>query len=120
ALRAIRVSNVAFIENEVDVTRRNEAYAKLMQGIAWGYLALVFDQVPIIPETEELDDRAFEQIRESLVPYDQALEFALQSLEEAAQIAESNTFSFPTSATTRLWFNSEREITNADLAQIAN
>lgn len=120
ALRAVRTNGVVFMDGEVDVTRRNEAYAKLIQGIAWGYLSLIFDQVPIIPETEELDDDAFDQIRESLVPYDQALEFALQSLEEAAQIAGANTFSFPTSATTRLWFNSPREITNADLAQIAN
>lgn len=91
---------------------RAKAFAKLMQGVAHGYLALHFDKALIVREDavlEELDPRGF-------VPYSEVRDAALGMIDEAIAIASANTFTIPGSAE---WVNGI-ELTNTDLVRLAN
>lgn len=63
-------------------THATRVWAKHMQGVALGYLSLIFDQGYVVLEDTDLG--AIE-----LVPYTQLQEAALASLEEAIQLANS-------------------------------
>ena len=67
-----------------DRTHATRVWAKHMQGIALGYIGLIFDQGYIVKEDTDLG--ALE-----LRPYAEILDAAIASLEETIQLAESGT-----------------------------
>jgi hypothetical protein len=112
-------------ENGVDVTDRARAFAKFMQGWSWGYAALIFEKAHVVPETVEFPAEPGalqEMIRNSLVPYDVAIEAAVSSLEEAIAIARRNptVVFYPSVTETIFWFGSPTTITNAQFIGMAN
>lgn len=121
-LRAIDEDDLTFTdENGRDQTVRAVAFAKFLQGIGWGYLATLFDQAVIIPETEALASSGIrDQVVESLTPRDEALQAALGSLDAAIQLAGTSSFTFPEYPASRLWFGTPTAMSNAKFAELAN
>ena len=77
----------------VDVTTRALAFAKLMQGITLGHVAMVLDSAYLIDEDfEPLPPPAPPP---ALAPYPEVLALAIEKLEEAAAIADTATFTLP-------------------------
>lgn len=74
---------------EIQEGPRLQAFAKFMQGVFHGAIALQYDQGWIIDET--VDDVA----GLSLVPYGQVMNAAIGYLAEARAIAEANSFTLP-------------------------
>jgi len=103
-----------------DVTARTRAYLKLIQGFAWGYLAVIYDQAPLLEVGIELESDPLEQMPRLLKPYPEVLAAAIAALDEAIAISQQNTFTFPTFPDDVLWFGSTQTITNQDLAAMAN
>lgn len=101
-----------------DNTPRLHAFAKFMQGWAMGYLAMVYDHPVILHEDVEVRSDAVAQGVELMTPYQDAIEVAIEALEEAKQIAAANTFEFP--ARQVFWFGTENPVTNQDLIRMAN
>ena len=91
ALSAIRDGLLAIQDAGLEIGRNGEdtprilAFAKFMQGLAHGHIALLYDQAFVLDETVALEDAA-------LVPYQDVMTAALGYLAEARQIAGSNTF----------------------------
>lgn len=81
-LRAIRDGLVIEGDDGTDRTFANQVWAKHMQGIALGYIGMIFDQAYIV--LEETDLAALE-----LRPYPEVLDQAIASLEEAIALAQS-------------------------------
>jgi hypothetical protein len=90
-------------------TQRGIAFARFVQGISHGQIALLFDQGFIVDENTDLAETL------PLVPYTEVLERAIASLEEAIEIAESKTFTIPSTG----WIH-DLTITNEDLARLAH
>jgi hypothetical protein len=116
---------LAIVEDGVDVTAQAEAYAKFMQGWAWGYQAILFDRIHIVPESMDLPadpDLLRELAVNTLTEYDAALEYALESLDESVAIAQANPtiVRFPSFAESPLWFQSAAAISNQQFIQMAN
>ncbi|HEY7406639.1 MAG TPA: hypothetical protein VH638_00095 [Gemmatimonadaceae bacterium] len=77
----------------VDVTTRALAFAKLMQGITLGHVAMVLDSAYLIDEDfQPLPPPA---PLPELSPYPEVLALAIEKLEEAAAIADTATFTLP-------------------------
>jgi starch-binding outer membrane protein, SusD/RagB family len=106
--------------DNVDVTPQTRAFAKLVQGMAWGYLGVMYDQAPILTEDIEVSEDVHTQMVELLRPADEIIDLALESLAEARTIAQQNTFSYPTYPTSRLWFGTLTPVTSADLVRMTN
>ena len=92
-----------------DQTPRTRAFAKLMQGLAHGYLALIFDKAFIFDETVDLETQVLDYST-----YDQVMDAALAQLAECANICASNTFTVPST-----WWNG-LELSNADMEALAH
>jgi len=90
-------------------TPRALAFAKFVQGLAHGQIALLFDQGFVIDEHTDIAEL------QPLVPYTEVLEQAVRSLEEAIEIAESNEFTLPATG----WIYG-LTTTNDDLARLAH
>lgn len=101
-----------FIGPAGDETPRAHAFAKFTQGIAHGWLAMMYDQAIIFDETLNLEDGVPDPS-----PYDEVMAAAIGYLEEAIQVAESNAFQLP--GGDGAWI-SERPLTNTELAQWAH
>lgn len=80
-LRAID-AGLDIVVNGEDRTHRTRVFAKYMQGVALGYLGLLFDRGYIVTEDTDLDEGL------ELVPYQDVLEQAEQSLREMITLAE--------------------------------
>lgn len=102
-----------------DNTDRARAFAKFMQGVAWGYMAMLYDRAIILPETEEYASDPAQQAVERLTPREEALDTALASLEEAMAIARQGSFSFPTAASL-LYFGTPTPLSTDDFVQLAS
>lgn len=89
----------------VDVTQRAMAFGKFVQGMAHLNLARLYDQAFIIDENVDLQSI-------ELVPAIQVYEAGMQKLEEAQQIAQSNTFTIPS-----IWVGEGGDWSSSDLAQ---
>jgi hypothetical protein len=77
----------------VDVTTRALAFAKLMQGITLGHVAMILDSAYLIDEDfEPLPPPAPVP---ALSPYPEVLALAIEKLEEAIAIADTATFTLP-------------------------
>jgi len=119
-LRTLDETGVQIMEGDVDVTPRARAFAKLMQGLAWGYMAMGFDKALVIPESEPLSDDILEQGRQSLIPAEEAREMALQAIEEAKSIAIQNNISFPSYSSSPLFFGTPEAMSTDDFVRLAN
>jgi len=95
-----------------DQNPRALAYARFVQGVSHGWLAMTFDQAIIFDETVNLEDGV-----PSPSPYTEVLAAAQRYLEEAIAISEANTFQLPGGDNS--WIN-ERPLTNVELAQWAH
>src|SRR5688572_25873346 len=119
-LRTIDELGFKIMENGVDVTPRAQAYSKFIQGWAWGYAALTFDQMVLIPETEALQSDIFAQTVASIVPRESGLAAALKALDDASAIARQNNVTFPSFATTRLFFATPDAMTTDQFVRLIN
>lgn len=90
-------------------TPRARAFGKFVQGIAYGLLAASYDQAFLVDETTDFVNETLEP-----VPYQDVMAFAISKLQEAAQIAASNSFSLPVG-----WINGNA-MSSARLARVAN
>lgn len=112
-------------EAGVDVTDRARAFAKFMQGWAWGYTGLIFDQSHVVPESTRLPSDPAELdvlVASSLVPPDVAIAAAVGALEEAIAIAKRNpgVVHFPSIVESPLWFGTPAPVSNVQFIQMAN
>ncbi|TVP42312.1 MAG: hypothetical protein EA350_16445 [Gemmatimonadales bacterium] len=98
--------------NGEDLNPRALAYARFVQGISHGWLAMTFDQAIIFDETINLEDGV-----PAPSPYTEVMAAAQRYLEEAIAVAEANSFTLP--AGDNAWIN-ERPLTNTELAQWAH
>ncbi len=87
------------------------AWAKFIQGISHGQLALVYDKAFIFDESIGPDEVIAGL---ELQPYNEVMNAAIAQLEEAARIAENNTFT-----TDAAWLNGVR-LSSRQLAQLAH
>jgi hypothetical protein len=119
-LQVMAESGEPLIVDGEDVTARATAFAKLMQGVAWGYQAMLYDQAMVVPETADATGDPGVLGRESLMPWPEALDAALASIDEAISIAGQNDLTFPGFPASRLWFGAPEEIGSEKLIQYAN
>lgn len=91
-----------------DVTQRALAFAKFMQGVAFGSLALIHDQAFIIDENTDLTGEL------TFATHQEMMTAAIASLTKAIEIAQANTFT-----TSDVWIN-KVELSNTELAQLAH
>jgi hypothetical protein len=107
-LSAILERDMELGQNGSD-TPRGLAFARFVQGLAHGQIALLFDQGFVVDETADISEML------ELVPYTEVLAQAVRSLEQAIEIAEANTFTIPATA----WING-LTTTNQELARLAH
>lgn len=79
---------VRIVAGGADRTPRARAFARFVQGISHGSLALLYDQGFVFDETTDPDEA-------ELQPYDDVMEAALGYLDEAIALSEANTFTIP-------------------------
>jgi len=109
----------------VDRTPRLRAFSKLAQGWAWGYQALIFDRVNVVPETIDFASMTFEELQalplSSLKDYDEAMEDALAAIDEAIQLAQQfpDIVHFPADGSPA-WFGTPEPVSNTQFIQLAN
>ena len=90
-------------------TPRARAFAKFNQGLAYGYLALLYDRAALIDETTDLTSVTFD-----FVDYNQVMDAAIGMLDEAADIASSNSFTLEPE-----WVVTGSPLTSDELARLA-
>jgi len=88
-------------------TQRTIAFARFVQGLSHGHLSLTFDQAFILDENTDLENAQLE-------PYTAVHAAAIQFLEQAISMANSNTFTIPGQ------FVGERDMSSTQMAQIAH
>jgi hypothetical protein len=93
ALTAIRINNVVI--SDVATTKMVETISVMMQGIVFGNIALNYDQGFIVDENTDLTDPLALPISTRAEMRDAAI----AKLDEAYQLASSNTFTTPTTWT---------------------
>lgn len=99
--------------DEIDCPRI-ETFAKFIQGLAHGYLALQFDSAFVFDETVDLVAVAQGTEELPLVPYPNVMTAALGYLDQAITDAENASWTLPTG-----WIRGNA-FTGPDLAKIAN
>lgn len=114
-LRNIEQNGIRIIDigTQNDNTIRATAFAKFIQGGSHGYLAAIFDKAAIINTEVDLSDIP----DVPLSNYTEVRDSALKWLNQAAELAENNTFTFPN--TNALWFWNQA-VTNAYFAEIVH
>jgi len=70
-----------------------KAVARFGQGIALGYIGLVFDKGYIVKENEDVTDKDADV--PELQEYEDVIDAALRSLDQAIEIADNNSFKIP-------------------------
>jgi hypothetical protein len=112
-LRAIDDLGLTFRNDAGEnMNNRARAYAKFIQGVGHGWLALFYDQAFILDEAVNLEEGI-----PPLQPYPEVLDAAISYLDEAISIANSNTFQLPGGEDA--WINGIAP-TNQDLIVWAN
>jgi hypothetical protein len=112
AIAAIRDGLIAINSGAVDLganTRRAQAFGKLVQGLAYGTLALNYDQAFIVDE-----DVTAAQIEAGIAPvgYNAVMTAAIAYLDEAIVLANGGTFNVPAEWTSQA-------MTSVQLARLA-
>lgn len=87
---------------------RARAFAKFNMGLSYLYLGAMYDRGALLDETEEFQGEEF-------VPWSQVIDFGVQKLNEARQIAQNNEFTIPSND--QWFFNTE--MSSTELAQLA-
>src|SRR3990172_2685046 len=117
ALQAVLANNLTLRDaGGQDVTTEALAFAKFVQGLNHGYVALMFDQGYVYSETTDPNTLTTDGVKQLLRPYREVMDTALVELNAALQLANSKTFTYPASAPT-VWFLGYAR-TNQDLARI--
>ena len=102
-IRNIEAGNVTLGENN----ERAIGFAKMVQGLAHGWLALMYDKGFILDEDVDLNTTELE-----LQPYTEVMAAAIAQLEEAITIFNANNITLPAK-----WING-KEYTSAELVQV--
>lgn len=84
-----------------DREMRAQAFARFVQGLGHGTVALLYDQGQVFDETMDLEDL------DPPVPYDELMDAALGYLDDAIAIAEANEFTLPDGWMSRSLSNEE-------------
>jgi len=92
-------------------TKRAQAFGKFMQGLATGYLALMYDKAVILDEKVDLDTL----VTPTYTPYPQVMEAAIAMLRESIALSDANTFTLPSVG----WIPG-LAYTNKDLSKLAH
>ena len=100
-------SGSTVIENGADATPMYEGFARMGQGLANGYIGLIFDQSYPLDETTDVD-------KLQLQPWEASVKLGVSQLKLAIDIFESNDFTISDT-----WING-KEYTSAELAQICH
>lgn len=104
-LRAISEGNVTIREGGQDVTPRARAFAKFVQGVSHGYIALNFDRGYVFSEAVASDTLRFlggdGTVQELVRPYQEVADTALAQLNAALQIIQQNNVSLPSQSPER-------------------
>jgi hypothetical protein len=119
-LSTLTEQGIQIREGTQDVTHRTRAFGKFMQGLAWGYMAMLYDQSIIVDETTPFVSDPVRQGVESLTPAAQVRSLALASLAESVAIAEQFNVAFPSGTATRLFFGTPETISTADFVSLTN
>ncbi|HEY9229264.1 MAG TPA: hypothetical protein VIP11_21635 [Gemmatimonadaceae bacterium] len=90
---------------------RARAFAKFMQGVAHGYLALQFDKALVLDEHADVDTL----VTPTYVPYTEVMTAAIGMLKESIAISDTATFTLPTTG----WVPG-LALTNQDLSRLAH
>jgi hypothetical protein len=90
---------------------RARAFAKYMQGIATGYLALMFDKAVVIDETTDVDTISVP----NYVPYTDVMAAAITMLKASIAISDTATFTLP-----NVGWVPGLTLTNKDLSRLAH
>jgi hypothetical protein len=105
-LRRIAEGMVIGDENR---TQRAKGFAKFVQGLSHGFLALFFDKAFIFDETVNIETDQLD-----FSPYNEVMDAAIAQLQEAIAIFNANSFTIPNT-----WING-LELSNEDLAKLAH
>lgn len=104
----------------VDVTAEAHAYAKFMQALNHGYVALIFDRGYVFSESVDTDTLRFSPenpgVQNLIRPYGEVMDTAIAELNAALAIAQSATFTYPSGVPTQ-WFLGV-PVTNTELQRI--
>ena len=92
---------------------RAQAFARFMQGLGHGSIALFYGQGHIVDETKQLVDEDNFPIEQPLVSYEELLQASLGYFDQAIALAESGDFTLPSS-----WMSVA--VTSDELARIAH
>lgn len=104
ALAAVAQKNLTLRNSAgVDVTTEAIAFAKFMQGLNHGYVALMFDKGYVYHESTDPNSLSTADVNGLIRPYREVMDTALAELNAALTLASSKTFSYPSSAP-NLWF----------------
>jgi hypothetical protein len=90
---------------------RGRAFAKLMQGVAHGYLALMWDKAVIIDEHADVDTLA----TPTYSPYPEGMAAAIGMIKESIAISDTATFTLPATG----WIPG-LPLTNKDLSKLGH
>ena len=103
-----------------DVTVEANAFAKFMQGMNHGYVALMFDRGYIYNESIDPDTLDYTggstEVQDLIQPYSVVMDTALAEMEAALALATSKAFTYPTTAP-NIWFLGVPR-TNTDMARV--
>lgn len=117
ALQANASRNLPLLDaSGQDVTTEALAFAKFVQGLNHGYVALMFDQGYIYSESVDPNTLEKEDVIDLLRDYQEVMDTALAELNAALQLANSKTFTYPASVPTQWFLGYAR--TSQDLARI--
>lgn len=107
-LRAISEGDVTITEGGQNVTPRAVAFAKFVQGISHGYVALSFDRGYVFSESIASDTLGFTagnpQVQGLIRPYTEVADTALAQLNEALNLIQTHNISLP-SQTPERWIS---------------
>jgi hypothetical protein len=107
-LRAILDGGLEIGEDGRD-THRAITFGKFTQGLNLGYIGMMFDQGFIAKEDSDLEDPATLELH----PYRDVLAAAIESMEEAIELAQQGSFVIPES-----WM--QARLTNEEVARLAH
>ncbi len=108
-LETVDIKGTPIIIGGVDQTKRAKAFAKFGLGIAYGNLALVFDQAHVVDEVKTAEGNL-----DAAVPYTDVAAAAIGYLEEALALSNES-FTIPAS-----WMGTAGDISNTDFKKIIN
>ena len=119
---AILDSGVRIEVGNNDFTERARAFGKFMQGMAWSYMGMLFDQTIVVPEDVPFDELdPVEQGLDSFTERGLVLDAGLTSIDDAIALAAANPgISYPSAASSLLYFGTPTSMSSAGFIELAN